>query len=554
MSVCSSADRSTANSTSSQTPTTPQTPLSRQASITENGSDCEVSTLLDVRRKHSSEGNGEGRAPHPQQDVRAKEGWAGEGRGKGHHPPYPSRPPPSSQETPQPYGDHLSESGQTPFTSHSHSSTMDSGYTTNTEGDGDSTTNTSHHQLSPPHHHHHQHPQQPPHSRPTPSHPSQHSHAAAEPTRPVPVPRNLSLAGARKFSSMQNVSSVHGQPHPYPSAPPPHPGEWGGGARNLPGPQPRGPGPMRAQHSVGGADYPVLAEHQRRSWDLAHNFKSLDFMPVAEGAQVGGGGSSAREDQVVKPQAVSVNGGGKHAAERASPRRSEAQQRREVQENGQGKRSSLQEYRTHENAPPPSSSPLPEANGINTLPGHWKYNNANNGNVVNNNSNNPVNDTVVNNRNLHNTDAPKTHPKPSSDTATTPPSLTLFQVSQCYDLCSVKLTLPGSLSAGGTVTLTTLQVTLPALNLDSGSAPVHSPQGRCARLGGPGSAFRPVRTGGVSGGQTTVSLTGLESVDKPCQDLCTLGELRAGDVVVEVSVRVVRVPLNSSVIFFFCCC
>ena len=152
MSVCSSADRST---TSSQTPTTPHTPLSRQASITENGSDCEVSTLLDVRLKNASEGNGGGggRAPHPQQDARAKEGWGGDGRGKGgqHHPPYPARPPPpsSSQETPQPYGDPLGESGHTPFTSHSHSSTMDSGYTTNTEGDGDS---TSHHQLSPPHH------------------------------------------------------------------------------------------------------------------------------------------------------------------------------------------------------------------------------------------------------------------------------------------------------------------------------------------------------------------------------------------------------------------
>ena len=330
---------------------------------------------------------------------------------------------------------------------------------------------------------------------------------------------------------------------------------------------------MRAQHSLNGADYPAAAavEHQRRSWDLAHNFKSLDFMPVADGAAQARGGSLAREDHVVKPQAVSVKAGGSsgsgtQGAERASPRRSDGKQRREGPESGQGKRGSWQEPRTPQNAAPPASSPPsppPEANGINTLPGHWKYNNANNGNAVNNNNNNnnssnTVNNAVVSNRNLHNTDAPKTHPKPNNDTTntntttcataattTTPssPSLTLFQLSQCYDLCSVKLSLPGSLSAGSTVTLSSLQVTLPALAPDSASVPVHSPQGRCARLGGPGSAFRPVRTGPGSGGQTTVSLTGVESADKQCQELCTLGELRAGDVVVEVSESICFVVL-----------
>ncbi|XP_070188209.1 hornerin-like isoform X2 [Littorina saxatilis] len=734
MSVCSSsAGRSTANSIGSQTSTTPQTPVSRQASVNENTSDSEISTLLEVRmldggysspQKHPSEGGGgggggPGRPPQHPQDPRVKED---EGRGKNHLHVYPSRHMPSSQDTtPQSYGtDPMSESTQSRFTSHSHSSTMDSGYTTNTEGDADST-NASH-QLSPPHPNHqhpphphphpnhqhpphphpHPHPNPPPNSQPgqfsgshtnlrpsnshpnypsnslpnhpsnshpnqqsnshpnhpsnshpnhpsnshpnhpsnshpnhpsnshpnlhpsnshpqhpsnsnhpsnfhqnqpsnshaSPPHPSsshhlhsqpnhsgQHQHpsnvshfpppppqyqnhhphhpppqtAGAELVRPVPVPRNLTLANSRKFSSMQNVSSVHGQHLSYPSGPPPppppppqpNPGDWneGKGPQNAPS-HPKGPIPVRAQHSMNSVDYPLVTEHpQRRSWDLSNHFKSLDFTPVAEsGGGKAVGGAQPRDDHVVKPQAVSVNCVVRQVAESGSPRRTHPQQRRDSQENGQSKRSSWHELRNQDKPPLPLSQPPPPPpllsadanNGTTTLPGHWKYNNTNNVNAVNNNTTTATTNTTHNGPatstpNSSNASSPKSPPKPTIDTSS-PPAVSLFQLSQCYDMCSVKLSLPGNLNANTLLSLGTVQVTLPALNLENCSPPVHSPQGRCARLGGPGSAFRPVKTG-AGGGQMTVAVAAVGSVDKQCKQLCTLGEIHAGDLLVEVNGR-----------------
>ncbi|XP_076458798.1 uncharacterized protein LOC143292421 isoform X2 [Babylonia areolata] len=599
--MSSSGSRSTANSAmSQQTPTTPHTPPSRQASFTtDNGSDCEVSTLLEARHKDAAaaataSSSSLQRLPQeadlmqqyhhhhqPSRNVRGKDAGGGGAEERGARPqPHSARQAARSQGTPSqlPYG------GDATFTSsHSHSSTMDSGYTTNTEGDGDSTANSIHHPhqsqqpphphnphnphhvLSPPYHPPPPPPQYPHHSHPNHHHPHhhpQHHHQQVDEASPrvVPAPRSLSLAAARKFSSMQNVSTGHVQ-HAHGPPPPPaphsgrptHPAEWGGGGagRNQAGAPPppsshssKGPAPMRAHHP---AD--PKAEHQRRSWDLAHNFKSLDFMPVTDSNAQRTGRAQGIEDLVVKPQAVSLNslgGRGKPPQEAASPRRAESQRR----EGGQGRRGSFhdamqQQQQQHvDNGAHLPTSDNTTTTTNHTLPGHWKVNN--NGNNVNNthNNNNNNNTKPITRNSNSNSNAPLTLPKTNSnihnnshnnngDAVNTTP--TLFQLSQNFNLCSAKLFLPGDLSLGKLLSLTSVQVALPS---DLGSPTAQSPQGRCARLGGPGSAFRPVRSGSVGGGHVTVEMVGVGALEQPrCQQLCVLGEVRVGDVLVEVNGR-----------------
>ncbi|KAL8587573.1 hypothetical protein ACOMHN_000979 [Nucella lapillus] len=579
VSVCSSSGSrsSTVNSAMSQTPTTPHTPTSRQSSFTDNGSDCEVSTLLDARQQKErsstqrppAEGSSRERGPQHHHPRGWREGGGGGGGGGGegregrgrqpqpyHHPPLRQPSSSSCQETPhQLYGgDHPGvggECGQTPFTSHSHSSTMDSGYTTNTEGDGDSTTtaNTSHHHLSPPHHHHphNHHPPPPPPQYPNHHHPNNlHNHphhphpVHAQPAEASPRPRggNQSLTASRKFSSMQNVSS--GPPaYPGHTAGPSghHPGE---GSRSQAGGPPshaRGPPPMRAHHPQARAQ----VERHRRSWDLAQNFKSLDFMPLtADSGSSQSRGSrvpQGHEDYVVKPQAVSLSG--KHLKQEfgSSSQRGESQGQQETREGGTGRRESFIGRDTQQlDYSHPAGNTTPTNH---TLPGHWKYSNVNNvsnGHVNINNNKNIRNNNTSNNNN--NNTPPRMHPRTNTTTTSSEeeslPAPTLFQLSQNFILCSARLCLPGDLSMGALVSLTSLQVTLPS---DIGSSLAQSPQGRCARLGGPGSAFRPVRTGSVGGGQMTVEMVGVGSTDPQCQQLCLLGEVRSGDLLLEVNGR-----------------
>ncbi|KAK7494462.1 hypothetical protein BaRGS_00014354 [Batillaria attramentaria] len=466
MSVGSSTGRSTANSAMSQASNTPQTPLSRQASVTDNGSDCEVSTLLDVRLKDS----GSGDSPQKHSD-------AGGGGGGGRRPPghveVDSSNRTSVHETPQLYGDHSSDSGQTPFTSHSHSSTMDSGYTTNTEGDADSTVLSG---------------------------------------NGVGPPRNLALATARKFSSMQNVSTAHhngynhhgnNQHNNYPpNAHHDGPSSDVNGNRQQPPLQYRGPAPVRAQHSVHGTDGST-ADH-RRSWDLAQSFKSLDFQPVAQSEQIDR--RHSQDEALLKPQAVTVNSSVK-PVKSVTPRRATDLH---VKNTSDSVRHSLPNG--HSAGSWQENPNANSENGMNTLPGHWKYGNASHNAAISNGNTNSVQRT-----------GSKTTP------ISAPP--TLFQLSQSYDLCSVKFSLPAQVSVKDVLTLASVQVSLPAAN---SPGPLHSPQGRCAQLGGPGSAFRPVRTAPGTG-QITAGVTGVGSVGEQFQQLCFVGDLQTGDVLVELN-------------------
>nr|KAG5704911.1 hypothetical protein BaRGS_003894 [Batillaria attramentaria] len=533
MSVGSSTGRSTANSAMSQASNTPQTPLSRQASVTDNGSDCEVSTLLDVRlkdsgsgdspQKHSDAGGGGGGGRRPPGHVEVDSSWREgprDGRGGGgggkysqHHPNNghaSSRNRTSVHETPQLYGDHSSDSGQTPFTSHSHSSTMDSGYTTNTEGDADSTVlsgNGVGSHLSPPHHHYPQH-----HPHPHPNHHNyNHHHHHQTPDSRGP-PRNLALATARKFSSMQNVSTAHhngynhhgnNQHNNYPpNAHHDGPSSDVNGNRQQPPLQYRGPAPVRAQHSVHGTDGST-ADH-RRSWDLAQSFKSLDFQPVAQSEQIDR--RHSQDEALLKPQAVTVNSSVK-PVKSVTPRRATDLH---VKNTSDSVRHSLPNG--HSAGSWQENPNANSENGMNTLPGHWKYGNASHNAAISNGNTNSVQRT-----------GSKTTP------ISAPP--TLFQLSQSYDLCSVKFSLPAQVSVKDVLTLASVQVSLPAAN---SPGPLHSPQGRCAQLGGPGSAFRPVRTAPGTG-QITAGVTGVGSVGEQFQQLCFVGDLQTGDVLVELN-------------------
>lgn len=481
MSISSSSNggRSTDNSVNSQTSvTSPRTPTSRHASLADNASDVEVSTLLDG-------GPGEGGALSSQQQTtkRGREQHPsltpaarvkdGEGRGR-LPPPHPhsatwSRRPSVAQETPQGFADHSSsESNQTPFTSHSHSSTMDSGYTTNTEGDGDSVS-----QLSPPH-------------------PSVHRPAAD--ARPIPAPRNPALAAARKYNSLQNVSNLHRhgnslQPHP-------HQFRQNGHDVVSSGRGPPDPGPMRALHT----DLTCLPTDHRRSWDLAQNFKSLDFKPVAEGFHRERRPSSP-EEVVVRPQAVVVNTGPKQVEGSGIVlKNSVSKINGVVNGNDAADRGSVSADRAEQRQ-------VSERHSANTLPGHWKYT-------------------------ASSTTSDSSSQRSRSAALVAPP--TLFQLSQNYGLCSVKLNLPVDTTVKDILTLTTVQVALPGMAADGGrSLPSESRQ---VQLGGPGSAFRPVRTNA----QATIGMAGVGSLQDKCSQLCAIGDLKTGDILVEVSSMTVR--------------
>ncbi|XP_041374055.1 GATA zinc finger domain-containing protein 14-like isoform X2 [Gigantopelta aegis] len=126
---------------------------------------------------------------------------------------------------------------------------------------------------------------------------------------------------------------------------------------------------------------------------------------------------------------------------------------------------------------------------------------------------------------------------------------TLHQLSQLYTFHPIKIVLAKSpfnekvsssppneerKSSEG-LTLADIAIKLPgfqdAASKDSGM--VSSPQGNYAKLGGPGSAFRPVR----NPGNNTAKVISVQEVSEEMQKKCMMGNLMAGDLLVEMNGR-----------------
>ncbi|XP_050418272.2 uncharacterized protein LOC126831682 isoform X3 [Patella vulgata] len=166
---------------------------------------------------------------------------------------------------------------------------------------------------------------------------------------------------------------------------------------------------------------------------------------------------------------------------------------------------------TENNHPVMNGYPIPdsEINGnstrhgfvSNTLPGHWKY------------PTSPIS---------------QISPPIGSPTAKHP---TMYQLSQSYDFYPIRISLPSVALLMESVELKDTLIDLPENrdSLDNSSFP----QGRYARIGGPGSAFRPVRPASI-----TPAMGRMVVMTKLTEDIlraCIMGELKEGDVMVEIN-------------------
>ncbi|ESO99856.1 hypothetical protein LOTGIDRAFT_173460 [Lottia gigantea] len=156
------------------------------------------------------------------------------------------------------------------------------------------------------------------------------------------------------------------------------------------------------------------------------------------------------------------------------------------------------------------SHPETEINGNNikdgytssTLPGRWKYPNS--------------------------PDHIKTSPTLASPISKYP---TMFQLAQSYNFFPAKVSLPSVTLLLESVEFKDALIELPeGCSSDSSSS---LPQGRHTKLGGPGSAFRPVRPASI-----TPPVGHMVAICKLTEDIrraCIMGELKEGDILIEIN-------------------
>ncbi|KAK3577140.1 hypothetical protein CHS0354_037476 [Potamilus streckersoni] len=109
----------------------------------------------------------------------------------------------------------------------------------------------------------------------------------------------------------------------------------------------------------------------------------------------------------------------------------------------------------------------------------------------------------------------------------------LFLILQIYELCPVRLKLPDNVAIFDLIKLIECEVMLPSLwsgNKNSDQT-VSSPKGNHAQLGGPGSAFKPVKSGNSS--MAPITMVSVVQISSKFADYCEEGNIMKGDLIIE---------------------
>lgn len=149
----------------------------------------------------------------------------------------------------------------------------------------------------------------------------------------------------------------------------------------------------------------------------------------------------------------------------------------------------------------PDDSVVSEELQYSTLPGNWRYHGNKN--------------------------------EESSPNAKKPPCL--YQILQTHDLLPLRINLNETCLFVDIAKLRESQISLPLVkrNVKQESPVVSTPKGKYANLGGPGSAFKPVKT--VSANVSLVTMVTIDEILKTNVKSSNLEKLQKGDILVEVS-------------------
>ncbi|XP_060075768.1 uncharacterized protein LOC132555434 [Ylistrum balloti] len=110
----------------------------------------------------------------------------------------------------------------------------------------------------------------------------------------------------------------------------------------------------------------------------------------------------------------------------------------------------------------------------------------------------------------------------------------LFQILLSHDLASVRFTIEDKSILLNNLRLCECSVALPVLRKlpkKDSSVPI-SPQGKYAQLGGPGSAFKPVK---IPTNIVSFTMVTIADVSRQLSQYCDVGELCKGDIIIEVN-------------------
>ncbi|KAL3854845.1 hypothetical protein ACJMK2_014084, partial [Sinanodonta woodiana] len=120
----------------------------------------------------------------------------------------------------------------------------------------------------------------------------------------------------------------------------------------------------------------------------------------------------------------------------------------------------------------------------------------------------------------------------------------LFQILQIYELCLVRLKLPDNVAIFDLIKLIECEVMLPSPWSENkhSDRTVSSPKGNHAMLGGPGSAFKPVKSGNSS--LAPITMVTVVQISSKLADYCDKGNIMKGDLIVEVGLKKNGVPIS----------
>ncbi|XP_069108596.1 dentin sialophosphoprotein-like isoform X2 [Argopecten irradians] len=122
----------------------------------------------------------------------------------------------------------------------------------------------------------------------------------------------------------------------------------------------------------------------------------------------------------------------------------------------------------------------------------------------------------------------------------------LFQILLSHELASVRFTIEDKSVLFNNMRLCECSVALPVLRKlpkKDNSLPV-SPQGKYAQLGGPGSAFKPVK---IPSSNVSFTMVTVADVSRQLSQYCDVGELQKGDIIVEVNENLVMADSVSGI-------
>jgi hypothetical protein len=127
----------------------------------------------------------------------------------------------------------------------------------------------------------------------------------------------------------------------------------------------------------------------------------------------------------------------------------------------------------------------------------------------------------------------------------------LFQLLQSYDLHPLFLKFCDNLPASNFITFSDCSIVLSNIKQDKRDAiAISTPQGKCATIGGPGSAFTPVKNAVVSTSSTFCMVT---VADFTTPAGCDLAGIQKGDIIIEVYHSLeykIDAKWNENVLFF----